>query len=398
MPATRSAINGESFGQNLIAAIPDVVAGILQRAIGKAAADEIIEGRIDRLLADPKTPTSWRDDPDARSTLRAFIDTGILSNRQIRGLIASGDVANGIQGRRDYRASQVEADGTIVVTGSRGNDEIGGYQARYAIYRPEEFNLQLTLASTVRRSLGDQWRVLSPEVRRGDPRFRNAQLAFEDAALLIRGQSSAFRRLFGHGLSERVDDDVIGLLERIEIPQSLNSGRIVPAISARRSGLSVLFNEIRAADEGAMDARSIIAMDYFIDQGWTINQSAGIVANLVSESRLDPGIGQFGGPAYGIAQWEAPRRTDFQAWSHRPMQGTSLLDQLRFVQYELRQSRVYSGAGTAISRTTTAFEAGRVTSLQYERPRDRVNQPVQRGNTATSLEQFYHVYNSPTAR
>lgn len=34
--ATRSAINGESFGQNLIAAIPDVLANILQRAIGTA--------------------------------------------------------------------------------------------------------------------------------------------------------------------------------------------------------------------------------------------------------------------------------------------------------------------------------------------------------------------------
>jgi LysM repeat protein len=34
--ATRSAINGESFGQNLIAAIPDVVANILQRALGTA--------------------------------------------------------------------------------------------------------------------------------------------------------------------------------------------------------------------------------------------------------------------------------------------------------------------------------------------------------------------------
>lgn len=35
--ATRSAINGENFGRNLVAAIPDLIAGILQRAIGSAA-------------------------------------------------------------------------------------------------------------------------------------------------------------------------------------------------------------------------------------------------------------------------------------------------------------------------------------------------------------------------
>jgi YD repeat-containing protein len=34
--ATRSAINGESFGDNLLAAVPDVIAGILQKALGTA--------------------------------------------------------------------------------------------------------------------------------------------------------------------------------------------------------------------------------------------------------------------------------------------------------------------------------------------------------------------------
>jgi hypothetical protein len=50
--ATRSAINGESFGANLIAAVPDVVAAILQRAVGTAldrVSEESPLKRLERL-------------------------------------------------------------------------------------------------------------------------------------------------------------------------------------------------------------------------------------------------------------------------------------------------------------------------------------------------------------
>ena len=131
--ATRSAISGTSFGDNLLQSVPNAIANTIGRAIGQAAANEITDSRIDRLLADPKTPVSLRNDPDARSTLRDFIDTGI-SNRQLRGLIRTGDVGSAAQARRDYQASRVLADGTIVVSANLNNQD---YQPINAVYRPD---------------------------------------------------------------------------------------------------------------------------------------------------------------------------------------------------------------------------------------------------------------------
>jgi LysM repeat protein len=129
------------------------------------------------------------------------------------------------------------------------------------------------------------------------------------------------------------------------------------------------------------------AMDYFVGQGWTRQQAAGIVANLQTESGLQPNARGDGGLAYGIGQWHPDRQAAFQAFTGRSIQGSSYEDQLRFVQHELTHSE--SGAGSRLHRATSAYDAGGVVSRDYERPADREGEAARRGRAAERILRGY---------
>jgi hypothetical protein len=120
------------------------------------------------------------------------------------------------------------------------------------------------------------------------------------------------------------------------------------------------------ADSNTLSAQR--AKGYLRDLGWTNNQAAGLVGNFQQESgvNLNPSATSPDGTSYGIAQWTAPRQNIFQQTYGKPIQGTSLKEQLDFVNYELNNNE--RAAGNALRATTTASEAALVVSNQYERP------------------------------
>ena len=85
------------------------------------------------------------------------------------------------------------------------------------------------------------------------------------------------------------------------------------------------------------------AVEFFIYQGWTLPQAAGIVANLEAESRLRPDAVGDGGQAYGIAQWHPPRQAGFEALLGKPIKGSSFEDQLYWVHAELVSTEKRAG-------------------------------------------------------
>lgn len=104
---------------------------------------------------------------------------------------------------------------------------------------------------------------------------------------------------------------------------------------------------------------------------WTKNQAAGIVGNLQAESgkNLDPTAegdknkaGQY--TAYGIAQWHPDRQAEFQRVYNKPIRGSTIDEQLDFVNYELNNT--HKSAGNALRGTTTAAEAAVVVDKKYE--------------------------------
>ena len=112
------------------------------------------------------------------------------------------------------------------------------------------------------------------------------------------------------------------------------------------------------------------ALDYFTQQGWTPEQAAGLVANLQAESgiNLDPAaLGDFD-KGYGIAQWHGSRKRDFERVMGKPLKGSSLEDQLKFVQWELTDPKsTERRSGARLKAAKTAAEAAAIIDQYYER-------------------------------
>lgn len=112
------------------------------------------------------------------------------------------------------------------------------------------------------------------------------------------------------------------------------------------------------------------AMEYFMQQGWTKEQSAGIVGNLQQESGkdLDPSSENEIG-MYGIAQWDKTRRKQFEKAMGKSIYGSSLEDQLAFIQHELTEGKDAGAkkAGRKLKDADTASEAASTFEKYYER-------------------------------
>lgn len=132
-------------------------------------------------------------------------------------------------------------------------------------------------------------------------------------------------------------------------------------------------------------ARSALA--YFVQLGWTPAQAAGIVANLVAESNLNPAAVGDGGQAYGVAQWHPDRQAHFAGLIGNDIHGSTLDEQLAFVHAELLDWE--KSAGDALRACTTAAEAGACVSRMYERPADREGEASRRAALAEKVLSEY---------
>lgn len=117
----------------------------------------------------------------------------------------------------------------------------------------------------------------------------------------------------------------------------------------------------------AVADRSSIAMDFFQGRGYTKEQAAGIVGNLIAESKLQPsGAVGDNGTAYGIAQWRGDRLTRLKRYAAANQKNwQDLQTQLEFIDIELQDSETsaYKKLKNAetIEEATAAF-------VGYERP------------------------------
>lgn len=139
------------------------------------------------------------------------------------------------------------------------------------------------------------------------------------------------------------------------------------------------------ADAG-LNERAQAAMRYFESQGWSKEQAAGIVSNLIYESggQLNHRQAQFGGgPGFGLAQWEGPRQADFQRVMGVDIRQSTFEQQLAFIQWELTNTE--SAAGDALRGAGTADEAANIFLRRFERPRDPDASQAERTRLANKL-------------
>ena len=142
-------------------------------------------------------------------------------------------------------------------------------------------------------------------------------------------------------------------------PQLASPNDIQPGSQIRLPGSS------RAG--GGASGNAKIALDYFIQQGWSPEQAAGLVANLQAESgqNLNPAAWNPSEQAYGIAQWRGSRQKDFADAMRKPLKDSSLQDQLEFVQHELNNKE--ANAGRRLKSAKTAEDAAAIVDQYYER-------------------------------
>lgn len=120
------------------------------------------------------------------------------------------------------------------------------------------------------------------------------------------------------------------------------------------------------ATTGGTDATKIQqAMTSLTKKGWTQAQAAGIVGNLVTESKLNTNAVGDNGKAYGIAQWHPDRQAKFKEVMGKDIRGSSLEEQLTFLDWELRHTE--KKAGTALMGASTAAQAASIFDRKYER-------------------------------
>lgn len=105
------------------------------------------------------------------------------------------------------------------------------------------------------------------------------------------------------------------------------------------------------------------AYDFFVNQGFTPAQAAGIVGNLVQESGVNPESVQQNGPGRGIAQWSLGGR-----WIPSLATGNvnkDLAAQEQYIIDELQSNPAYGLS--ALRQATTPTQAAQVFGSDYER-------------------------------
>jgi hypothetical protein len=125
----------------------------------------------------------------------------------------------------------------------------------------------------------------------------------------------------------------------------------------------------------SLQERTQIAWEFFRSRGWSASQTAGIVGNLIAESRLIPvsrgdvGLHSPTDVSIGIAQWYSGGGRDrilieFARKKNKPW--SDYRTQLEFVDYELNNYRVFGAA--ELRNATNPTTAALIFQRKYEIP------------------------------
>lgn len=166
-----------------------------------------------------------------------------------------------------------------------------------------------------------------------------------------------------------------------------------PAPAPKTPEVSTAQSDFLQASQDMINAGGVwerrgTAMKFFIDKGLSPAQAAGLIGNLLGESgsALNPGRSQVGGPAFGIAQWEAGRLAGLRAFG-----GDNYADfnvQLNYIWHELTTTE--ANALTAIKSATNRQDAAVATRAMYERP--SVHRDAERIAYANEVGVQFNVY------
>jgi len=118
--------------------------------------------------------------------------------------------------------------------------------------------------------------------------------------------------------------------------------------------------------------------------GWSPAQAAGMAGSLMQESQGKADAVNSKSGAYGVAQWLGSRVKDFKEFSGKDLKGSSLDDQLKFMDYELRKGKERA-AGLRLMASESPEMAAHVHRKYYERPGEEEANDVRRVSFANGI-------------
>lgn len=130
-------------------------------------------------------------------------------------------------------------------------------------------------------------------------------------------------------------------------------------------------------------------IQFFMSQGWTRNQAAGIVASIPEESQGDIHAVGDNGHAFGLMQWHEDRQANFKKVFHKDIRDATREEQLAFIQWELTHTE--KSAGDTLRNQFTAEGSGQIVSRMYVRPAAEQLAASTRGRVAEELAKPYTI-------
>lgn len=140
-----------------------------------------------------------------------------------------------------------------------------------------------------------------------------------------------------------------------------------------------------------------VVIDSLVGKGWSREQAIGIAANLQAESNFNPSAVGDGGKAYGLAQWHPDRQAEFRKTYGKPIQGSTIEEQVAFVDHELRNGNE-KAAGSKLLQSKSASEAADIITRFYERPLDKDGDARKRAAIAAAMAGEAYVPPVPSAK
>lgn len=143
------------------------------------------------------------------------------------------------------------------------------------------------------------------------------------------------------GFPDGIDVVQVRIAPDQNAPATPLNGKAVDATGANAatgggSGNGCCLNTAAAGNVALVNGSNVKkAFFYFISQGLTAAQAAGIVGNLMQESGVNPKSVQAGGPGRGIAQWSAGGRWDELLKHEKGKDPLDIATQLDFMWYEM---------------------------------------------------------------
>ncbi|MBR9766042.1 MAG: hypothetical protein GYB53_21625 [Rhodobacteraceae bacterium] len=196
----------------------------------------------------------------------------------------------------------------------------------------------------------------------------------------------------------RQDDRALDHMVGVEQAAAELADRRMAAEAARQEGQGVAnpgqplamsdFDFSPAGNASPRDNRIGYVFGRLLERGMQPHIAAGWIGNFMAES--GPGLDPFAlgdnGNAFGIAQWNGPRKRALEAFAQARGKPASDLDtQIDFLFHELETSE--AGAWAQIQGARTAAEAAELVSTKFERPGIPAL-PRRRGHAVEVMNQY----------